>query len=423
MPRLQSFLIVLTLVLLLLLAEFIAWKARRAGEKKSVTQHDLGPLRTLSAIFCVMLASFLLISLIGVRPAADCILHSGSLLPFGESVRALGGKVFEPHFYNRVCVPLLIFVALLLCLCPWQSWQGGMRKPRVTLLIVAVLLISSTAIWFARHDLLFSSAGLPNLAAMAELARNDPMMAEQLRPAFNQARLFGILAALAGGIAVASLLSLTLQMILNPATRQERRTRAAWGVHLGVILFLLGAAFSGPYKRETDGGIRIESHDPEAEDSRLVLDEYTVRLDRLENLVSIVLTPGSDPVIMRRSETPPEYFTPFSPKSRDVHYESLMAVLSVYRDGKKVGTLTPERRHYTKYSAQRFTEVATSFSLGTELYAILSGTDKGMLYVTFSVHPLVNWMWIGTIVMCLAPLLALPGVSRRRAPEKEPESR
>jgi len=83
------------------------------------------------------------------------------------------------------------------------------------------------------------------------------------------------------------------------------------------------------------------------------------------------------------------------------------AVIDVSRDGRPVGRLTPERRLYRGFD-QPFAEVSTIPSLGDELYATLLGSsDKKTASLKISVNPLVNWIWIGGTIMCLAGFLAL----------------
>ena len=93
------------------------------------------------------------------------------------------------------------------------------------------------------------------------------------------------------------------------------------------------------------------------------------------------------------------------------------AVLDVTRGGKPVGRLTPERRLYRGFE-QPFAEVSTLPSLGNELYATLvSATGKKAASIKISVNPLVNWVWIGGTVMCLAAFLTLRKPRGRSEPE------
>ncbi len=414
LPGQRFFFIVLILALCVVLSELIVWKIRRADENAGVKIHDTSAFRVLTVVFGLVLIFFILADLSGASAAARKLFSQGALLSFGESVKAIGGKVFEPSFYNRVCLPLFVFIGLLLCLCPWQRWKGGMRSSRVTKIVVALLILAAVVIWYTRRDLLFQAAGIPDDAQMAELVKDNPLAADEFRQAYRQTSALAVVAALGGAVALAGLVSLLLQIFIDPGARRERRSRTAWVAHLGLATLLLGVAFSGPYMREKEGALSLGANGADSLD----LAGYTVRLERLEDIASIIQTPGSDPVALPRAQVPPEYFMPFAEESGRLHYESLRAVLKVTRDGKDVGTLTPERRRYPKYGDQRFTEASTSFSMGDELYATLSGIESGpsgeKAHILVSVHPLVNWVWLGGAIMCLAPLLAWPSFLKRR---------
>ena len=147
----------------------------------------------------------------------------------------------------------------------------------------------------------------------------------------------------------------------------------AMGAHLGLALMALGIAFSGPYSIEED--LLLETgHSKEVAG-------YSVTLDTLD----YINRPG---------------------------HEALVATLYVSKNGERLGKLAPERRIYEKFSGMQFSEVDTIASLGNELYASLLGLDgpqKGV--IKFSVKPMVNWIWVGGVLICLLPLL---GVRRRK---------
>lgn len=155
-----------------------------------------------------------------------------------------------------------------------------------------------------------------------------------------------------------------------------RRTRArhrqgALGaslVHWGLAVVVLGVAISGPYQQS----------------------------------VEAVLSPGRTIRVGN-----------FNLTYRDLREEErpgmavMRAVIDVTRDDRPVGQLTPERRMYRGFD-QPFAEVSTIPSLGEELYATLLGASKAKsISVKISVNPLVNWVWIGGSIMCLAGFLAL----------------
>jgi cytochrome c-type biogenesis protein CcmF len=85
----------------------------------------------------------------------------------------------------------------------------------------------------------------------------------------------------------------------------------------------------------------------------------------------------------------------------------LIAVMEVTKGGKPVGTMAPERRMYRGFE-QAFAEVEVLPGLGDEIFAVLLGLNEdGLATVKVNVNPLVNWIWIGGVIFCLAPLFIL----------------
>ena len=147
------------------------------------------------------------------------------------------------------------------------------------------------------------------------------------------------------------------------------------GTHLGVALCAIGIAFSGPYKLTHDMVLE------EGESQRI--DAYEIRL---------------------KSAT----------TGRGLDYEYVRATLEVIdRDGTVKDVLMPEKRAYDKFPGMLFSEVDVASSFGKEIYASVSGLDsRSRMVVQVSIEPLVSWLWLGSAVMSLLPLLNL---RRRRA--------
>ena len=149
-------------------------------------------------------------------------------------------------------------------------------------------------------------------------------------------------------------------------------------IHAGFALMALGVAFSGPYSAESDVSL--------AKGASAELKGFTITLNELYE--------GTSP-----SEG----------------FRFLEAELSLKKNGKDLGIVAPQRRIYAKYPQNAYSEAATRFSLGDEFYATFLGVDENnAAALRVSVHPLVNWIWIGGTLMCLAPLLSVLGSGRRR---------
>lgn len=244
----------------------------------------------------------------------------------------------EPAFYNRVCLPLFVLLSALLMVCPWLGWKGGVRDVKKAGIVGVVFL--------------GAGAGLMSMG-------------------------YTIPVAVAGAAtAIAALAGIVLLFATEPAMRRNFRSIAAYGVHVGLALTVLGIAFSGPYKMETEGEIKPNE--------TMQVGDYTFTYTELHE--------GSDPA-----------------------YIFIQSDLTVSRDGKVVGEIHPQRRLYHKFQRSAFAEAATIPGLGNEIYGTLLGADQdGVITVKLSVNPLVNWVWIGGTLMCLFPFL---GLTRHRKEE------
>ncbi|MBN2139752.1 MAG: heme lyase CcmF/NrfE family subunit [Desulfovibrionaceae bacterium] len=176
------------------------------------------------------------------------------------------------------------------------------------------------------------------------------------------------LALFTASAAVAAMAGALLAPVFNPALRTQRR---AWGVcflHLGLALMALGVAFSGPYKLERELVLRPGQTGQVGDYSFMYLD-----------------------TVQRSSQA----------------MVQAIATLEVSRDGRFIGRLLPERRMYRNFD-QPFAEVSVIPGLGDEIYATLLGIDQDAAAgFKVSVNPLVNWIWIGGTILCLAPVMLL----------------
>ncbi len=244
----------------------------------------------------------------------------------------------EAAFYNKVCLPLFALISVILAFCPWLGWNGGVRDMKKIITVAASFVLAGIGLWFADY-------------------RNPT-------------------AFVATCASIAAIVSIAL-LFMEKSIRAQMNTMAAFGVHIGLIMVVIGVAFSGPYKIEDD--IQL------AEGEQAKLGAYTLTLEKVSD--------GEQP-----------------------GFEYLMSNVKVTKGEKLIGYITPQLRLYSKFGNQHFYEAATIFSLGDELYASFLGIDKdARVTLRVSVNPLVNWMWIGGVLMCIFPFL---GLRRRKVSEK-----
>ena len=176
-----------------------------------------------------------------------------------------------------------------------------------------------------------------------------------------------LLAVTAVGAAVAVAVSVVLLAVLQPKAFRSRAFLSSHGSHLLFAVLVLGVAVSGPFQK---------THEvPLSPGENFSFGGYLFEYTKL------------------RTEKKPE-----------LAIEE--AVITVSKDGKRLGELTPQRRLYRNYDHPN-SEVSTLFSLGDELYATIHDIEGERVQpLKVSINPMVNWVWIGSLGITLLPLLA-----------------
>jgi len=96
------------------------------------------------------------------------------------------------------------------------------------------------------------------------------------------------------------------------------------------------------------------------------------------------------------------------------NYQSERATIEVFRDGKSVMMMYPERRFFLASQVTQ-TMVAIESSPLEDLYIVYAGRspETGRPVIHVYLNPLVKWIWYGGIVVVLGTILAL--IPNRRA--------
>jgi cytochrome c-type biogenesis protein CcmF len=92
----------------------------------------------------------------------------------------------------------------------------------------------------------------------------------------------------------------------------------------------------------------------------------------------------------------------------NANYDTEFALLDVYRGGKKITQMSPEKRFYIA-SQQPSTMVANHSTLAWDLYVIYAGKnpDTGQPIIKVFLNPLVAWIWIGVGIIVFGTGVAL----------------
>ena len=279
----------------------------------------------------------------------------GTLFPV-LSEWVTGSKVtVGPPFFNRVNVPIGLFLVFLTGVGPLLAWR-------------------QTSLDSLRRNFMWPAA-LGVLTAVG-------LIAGGMRPWKDSGYFYSLMAISLsvfvvatiagefwrGGRVIARQQHVSVASGMVEITRRNTRRYGGYLVHFGIILIVIGFAglpFNVDKEQELGFGDKMQ-----IAGFTLVCQSYT------------------------QDDNP--------------NYSSEWAVLDVYKNGKKIGTMYPERRFY-KASEQTSTIVANRSRPNEDLYLVYTGKnpDTGKPIIRAHVNPLVMWIWIGVVVVGFGTVLAL----------------
>jgi cytochrome c-type biogenesis protein CcmF len=266
-------------------------------------------------------------------------------------------------FYNRVAIPVALLLLILTAVGPLLAWRKtsfeslkrNFAWPAIGALAVMGFLMITPASWGTPFGLrpwqdisYFYSLMAIGLAVLVTLT----VASEFYR----------------GGRVISEKTGQGMFASMVQLTHRNTRRYGGYIVHFGVVVVIIGlagAAFNQDKEKEMSYG------------DKMTIGPYT---------------------LVCRSYTDEEY----------PNYEAEWAVLDVYKNGKQIDTLTPERRFY-KASRQTSTMPFIRSSLSEDLYLVYEGLnqDTGHPILKAHLNPLVMWIWLGVWIIIGGTALAL----------------
>jgi cytochrome c-type biogenesis protein CcmF len=287
----------------------------------------------------------------------------GTLFPvLSEWVQ--GHKVtVGPPFFNRVNIPVALFLLLLTALGPLLAWRRASLEslkrnfiwPTAGALAVGAFLILSPPSWgspFGMRPWDDVSYFYSLIAIMLSVLVALTVLSEFVR----------------GGRVIAGKTGQNLLLGMMQLGHRNPRRYGGYVVHLGVVVIMIGfagAAFNQSSEKEMSYG------------DKLAIGPYS---------------------LLCRSYTQEE----------NPNYSTSIAILDVFKGGKQIDTLYPESRFYT--STQQPQHIPTVRStMKEDLYVVYEGQnpDTGRPIIKAHLNPLVSWIWVGVLVILLGTVLAL----------------
>ncbi len=306
-------------------------------------------------------SSFLLNNLILVGAAFATLW--GTIFPMvSEAITGKKVTVGAP-FFNQVNGPIFYGLIVLIGICPLIGWRRATKEnlARNFLRPFVVALVTALALFVVGVREWY---GLFSFSAVAFVLATIGL--EYYRGVRARMRQYG---------------ENPVKALLNLISSNRRRY-GGYIVHIGVILAVVGIAGSTFYQVETQANLKPGE--------TVSLKQYTLRFDSL-----------------------PIYSTE--------NHEVVSASMTVFENGARVGTLSPEKDYYASPNpdqSQWTTEVAVRTTPLEDLYVILAGFDAqaGTATVKVIVNPLVVWLWIGFATLVAGTVIAaLPDPREARA--------
>ena len=299
----------------------------------------------------------------------------GTLFPvLSEYVNGTKTTVGAP-FYNKVAVPIGLGLLFLTGVGPLLAWRAtslrSIRRnfvlPCIAIVVTAIVLMATGVRPWRDDDAVPGIYSLVCFSLGAGVL--TAIFTEFLRGA-------GVVRTQTGRNLFSSAVLLT---------RRNTRRYGGYVIHFGIVVMfigLAGAAFNQSKELEMGFGDSLQMGS-----WRVVCNSYS--------------------------------------QDSNANYDTDYALLDVFHGSKLVTHLSPERRFYTA-AQQTSTVVAIHSTLARDLYVVFEGrnpdTDRPIIKVF--INPLVNWIWVGVVIVIAGTGIALvrplkPGTRRVEATESE----
>ena len=272
----------------------------------------------------------------------------GTLFP--TISEAFGSRIsLDAEWYNRLMVPIGLFLLLLTGVGPLFAWRRtsieSLRKNFQWPGIAALVLVAALVAAGMRHFYALISFGFCLFVALTVIME------------FYK-----------GARSIAAKNSMNLVRATVELTHRNTRRYGGYLVHMGVVLIFIGVtghAFNLNEVKELNKGDSMQ------------IGAYNLKMVDLQ-------------------------------QGENENYQWHRAIMQVTKNGVPLGTLEPEKRFYLA-SKQGTSEVGVRSRLNEDLYLNFGGMsdDNRRAVIQAYVLPLVTWIWIGGLVLIGGTLVCL----------------
>jgi cytochrome c-type biogenesis protein CcmF len=262
-----------------------------------------------------------------------------------------GDKIsLNAPYFNKVNGPVFLVLLVLMGAAPLLAWRrsGPETLRRNFGIPVAAAVLSVPMLWLLGNR---NPAGFVGFAAVVFVLAG--IIQEYVRGVQTRRHATGE----PTGAALANLV------------RRNGRRYGGYIVHIGMLLVALGIIGNEFYQSEGQANLR--------QGESITVANYTLTYRGLE-------------------------------EQQGPNYVEYTAPMTLTRNGRPVGEITPKKNIYFKNQEQPMTEVGLRPGPVEDVYVVLAGFDEGGATASFKVYinPLMSWMWIGGLVVIAGVLVS-----------------
>lgn len=285
----------------------------------------------------------------------------GTIFPIISEYFQNEKRTVSAPFYNKVEVPIGLFLLFLTGVGPLLAWRKtsvqSLRRNFTVPTLASVVVGILFLVFGMRNFYSFMCLVLCVFVACTILAEFHRGALARRRQGESYAQALWIL------------------------TFRNTRRYGGYVVHMGMVFLFVGFAGSG-FNREVQKEM--------VKGDKLEIGGYTLKLQDIK-------------------------------ETQNANYISEVGIIKVYRNGKEIKTLKPERRFY-RSSEQATTEVALRSTLKEDLYVVLGFNQEGSRAIIHAfLNPLVAWVWLGAFVFMVGTLICLLPDRHEKTLRKEQE--
>lgn len=282
----------------------------------------------------------------------------GTMFPLISEVFTGNKITVGAPFFHQVNTPLFLILLLTTGICPLIGWRrASLESLKRNFVVPGSLLLLTAA--------LLLLGGMRHVYAILSFSFSTFVVVTIFMEFYRGVRARGRLKQEGPLKALAMLLS------------KNKRRYGGYIIHIGIVLVFIGATGTSVFTTEEIKNLSIGES--------MKIGDYTLKYEDI-----------------RTKEKP--------------NYEAVLAFLSVYKDGKKVDLIAPEKRYYNKFPDEPTSEVALARTLKEDLFVLLASYERtGEITVKAIINPLINWMWIGAVFAIFGGFyVLLPDGSRKK---------